>query len=39
MARLAALRDEQEEMRQHGVVQDNTPASFICLGLDLENAQ
>ena len=38
-ARLAVLRAEQDDMREQGIVQDDSPASFICLGIELENAQ
>lgn len=37
--RLAVLREEQEEMQQRGLVLDHSPASFISLGLDVEQYQ
>lgn len=39
VARLAVLQAEQNEMRDRGIMQDDSPASFICLGIELENLQ
>lgn len=37
--RLAILREEQEDMRLRGRIDDNSPASFICLGIEIEHMQ
>lgn len=37
--RLAILREEEHEYHQQGRAIDNTPASFICLGIEVETMQ
>ena len=38
-ARLAVLQAEQDEMQDQRIVRDDSPATFICLGIELENLQ
>ncbi|KAI0795176.1 hypothetical protein BC629DRAFT_1439482 [Irpex lacteus] len=37
--RLAILREEEEDMRLRGRIDDNSPAAFICLGIEIEHMQ
>ena len=39
VVRLAILREEEQENRQLGRAVDNSPGSFICLGLEVEAMQ
>ena len=39
VVRLAILREEEQENRQLGSAVDNSPGSFICLGLEVEAMQ